>query len=229
MAPDKPSITVPALIAVSIIGWLVFLSVLICGGCSASGASANLPTSLNAIPGQAAVQCSGDDDKSPGPNCRSRGGATLPIRSPSRAPAVQAKAADGAPRPRVISERFLDTLERVESRGRVTAIGDRGRAIGPYQFWAVAWQDVSALRMARGQSAVSYLHGATNRATARSYARTYLGKLHLQLTTALKREPTPAELYAAWNMGSKGFKRRGFSLHRCPATTQRATAQFARL
>ena len=159
----------------------------------------------------------------PVPGLPSGTGINQPIRSAFATPAVQARAADVA---QPVSVRFLDALERIESGGNTHAIGDGGRARGAYQFWAAAWDDVSAHRIARGQSVVHYVFGSTNRAVARSYAASYLGKLHQTLTTALRREPTPAELYAAWNLGPSGFKRRGFSLSRCPATTQRAALHF---
>jgi hypothetical protein len=126
-----------------------------------------------------------------------------------------------------VSERFLDTLERVESQGCATALGDNGRARGPYQFWAVAWHDVSAHRKLTGLAIASYATGATNRATARSYVRSYLGMLTLQLTAALGRAPTPAELYAAYNMGFSSLKRSGFNLARCPAATRRNAVRFS--
>jgi len=120
---------------------------------------------------------------------------------------------------------FLDAIERIESNGNPHAIGDKGKARGPFQFWAVAWSDVSRVRSKRGQS-VAHYWCATNRVTARSYAMTYLGMLNTYLTTALKRQPTHTELYAAWNLGPSGFKRRGFSLSRCPASTQKAAARI---
>ena len=120
---------------------------------------------------------------------------------------------------------FLDALEHVESGMDARATGDRGKARGSFQFWAVAWSDVSRVRQSRGQS-VAHYWCATNRAVARSYASTYLGMLQSYLTTALKRQPTHSELYACWNLGPSGFRRRGFSLKRCPATTQRAAARL---
>jgi hypothetical protein len=125
----------------------------------------------------------------------------------------------------VPADSFLDAIERIESNGNAHAIGDKGKARGPFQFWAVAWHDVSRVRSKRGQSVAPYW-GATNRVTARSYAMTYLGMLHHQLTRALRRTPTHAEQYAAFNMGFSAFRRTGFSLSRCPASTQKAAARI---
>jgi hypothetical protein len=41
----------------------------------------------------------------------------------------------------VTMDKFLDAICKVESRGNVSAIGDNGRAIGPYQIWREYWQD----------------------------------------------------------------------------------------
>ena len=39
------------------------------------------------------------------------------------------------------SDRLLDAIEQVESGGRVHAVGDNGKAIGPMQIHRVYWQD----------------------------------------------------------------------------------------
>ena len=39
------------------------------------------------------------------------------------------------------SDRLLDAIEQVESGGRVNAVGDNGKAIGPFQIHRVYWQD----------------------------------------------------------------------------------------
>ena len=39
------------------------------------------------------------------------------------------------------SDRLLDAIEQVESGGKVNAVGDNGRAIGPFQIHRVYWQD----------------------------------------------------------------------------------------
>lgn len=39
------------------------------------------------------------------------------------------------------SDRLLDAICRVESGGDNNAVGDRGRAIGPYQIHKAYWQD----------------------------------------------------------------------------------------
>lgn len=41
----------------------------------------------------------------------------------------------------VTMEKFLDAICKVESRGDVNAVGDDGKAIGPFQIWRSYWQD----------------------------------------------------------------------------------------
>ena len=38
-------------------------------------------------------------------------------------------------------ERLLEAIKQVESRGNPNAVGDNGRAIGPFQIWKSYWQD----------------------------------------------------------------------------------------
>lgn len=47
--------------------------------------------------------------------------------------------------------------------------------------------------------------------------------------TVARRQPARAEVYAMWNLGFAGFKRRGFDLARCPHVTQDAAMRFAAL
>lgn len=35
----------------------------------------------------------------------------------------------------------MQAIEQVESRGNAKAVGDNGRAIGPFQIWRSYWQD----------------------------------------------------------------------------------------
>jgi len=127
------------------------------------------------------------------------------------------------PQPKtLITERFLDALEEVESGRDARAVGDHGRSLGSYQFKAVAWAQVNTLRAARGLGTRSYLFYATHRVTARLYAREYLGWLESHMTRALHRSPTRPELYAVWNLGPAGFRARGFDLRKCPAHVRRA-------
>lgn len=38
-------------------------------------------------------------------------------------------------------ERLLEAIKQVESKGNPNAVGDNGKAIGPFQIWRSYWQD----------------------------------------------------------------------------------------
>ena len=46
-----------------------------------------------------------------------------------------------SPAQQVSMERFLEAIRQVESHGNDKAVGDNGKAIGPYQIWKAYWQD----------------------------------------------------------------------------------------
>jgi hypothetical protein len=122
----------------------------------------------------------------------------------------------------IITEKFLDALALVESSGNAAAVGDGGRARGPFQLWRGAWQDADRnLKLNK-----SYELYATDPAVSRLYARAFLTQLEARLAAVLCRPPTTEQLYAAWNLGLTGFERRGFLLSRCPQTTQRAAKKL---
>jgi hypothetical protein len=112
---------------------------------------------------------------------------------------------------------LLDAIAVVESGNRNVG-GDKGRAAGIYQLHAGACADTG-----NDHSAAWWP------ATARRIAGDYIGQLASALRRNLKRDPSPAELYAAYNLGLRGFARRGFSLARCPSSTRRAAARVAAL
>ena len=124
-----------------------------------------------------------------------------------------------------ISQSFLSRVEQIESGGNHRAIGDNGKAIGSFQFHAAAWQMVNNLRAVGNRRVVPYPSGATNRDCAREFAFDYFTILHGQFVKHGK-IPSHADLYAAWNLGFAGYKKRGFDLSRCPQITQRACRKF---
>lgn len=60
------------------------------------------------------------------------------------ASAVTASATFAGPRPPALSDSLLDAIRAVESGGDDSAIGDGGRAIGPYQIHRAYWVDACA-------------------------------------------------------------------------------------
>lgn len=125
----------------------------------------------------------------------------------------------------VVTQNFLDAMERVESGMDAGAVGDHGRARGSFQFHAGAWAQVNGWRAGAGLPAVPWQPGAHCRATARRFAFEYCRWLETSLASARGTPPTVEHLYAAWNLGLAGFQRRGFQLERCPAVTRRAAGR----
>lgn len=124
------------------------------------------------------------------------------------------KPAEDAP---PISDHMLDAVAAVESRGE-NVPGDGGRAAGCWQLHVEACAD------AGGRHA-----DAWTPAEARKLARVYLEVTADRLRHAMRREPSNAELYAAYNMGFQGFKKRGFSMRRCGRVTRARAATVERM
>ena len=123
------------------------------------------------------------------------------------------------------SNKFLNAVMLVESGGR-NVTGDNGKARGPFQFWAATWSHVTSLRRQANLPVYSYTEGASNTLLARRYAQTYFRWIEKNLRRQGCKHPTHADLYAAYNLGLTGYRRRGFDLNRCPAITRRAVAKI---
>ena len=108
------------------------------------------------------------------------------------------------------SEALLDAIHVLESQpGR----SDGGRAHGEFQMHAAAFRDV--------QRATGWKHDISvlcNPWWSREYARHYLRILSHHLASG-GREASPANLWAAWNLGPTRFRARGFSLSKLPRRT----------
>ena len=114
-----------------------------------------------------------------------------------------------------VPESWVDAVEHVESGGRNIS-GDKGKAAGVFQFWAVAWADCSKVRAKAGLPVHPY-HMATNRKVAREYARTWLTYLRNRLTIEIGRPASAAETWLAYNLGLTGFKAVGYQWAFVPA------------
>jgi len=116
---------------------------------------------------------------------------------------------------------FLEAVCLVESSNGKWIRGDGGKSLGDFQIGRAAWDDVSQWRKARGWQTYDYRKNVLNRKINRLYAADYLTILRNQLLDILKREPTAAELYAAYNMGMANFSECRYRLARVNATTAR--------
>lgn len=112
---------------------------------------------------------------------------------------------------------IVDAIRLVESGG-TNVPGDGGRAAGEWQLHAAACRDVGARHME-----------AWNHTRAREIATAYVTRLRSELARRLRRDPTAAEIYAAYNLGVRGFSRRGLRLDRCPPLTRARAAAVATL
>jgi hypothetical protein len=122
-------------------------------------------------------------------------------------------------------DRYLDALALVESNNNPSAIGDKGKSRGAYQIQLAVWRDVNKSRAADARLPFETgSHGIH----ARAFAFSHLTNLHARLVK-VGINPSCVDLYAAWNLGFTGFKRRGFDISRCPVTTQRAAAKLNQL
>jgi hypothetical protein len=123
-------------------------------------------------------------------------------------------------------DRFLEIVRQIESSGGKFLYGDGGRSLGDFQMSAAAWTDVNTWRKSRGIKTYSYRPHVFNSQINRAYAGDYMVILRERLIRHIKREPTPAELYAAYNMGFTAFRRCGFDLNRVNRTTARKCQQI---
>jgi len=95
---------------------------------------------------------------------------------------------------------FLNKIREIESSGGKFLIGDNGKARGPFQFHAIAWQQVTELRKRRGLSSTSWKTGAMTEYWSRIYAKDYADWLADQLLKELG-WCSERSIYAAWNAG----------------------------
>ena len=125
----------------------------------------------------------------------------------------------------LVDKRLLQAVCLVESNGRHTARGDvkdgKARALGAFQFWRPTWDHVTSIRRKAGLQVTSYKAGATNLLWSTRYAKSYLQWLEKYLLGQRVKHVTPGLIWAAYNVGPGGLKKRGFRLDRCPAHTQR--------
>ncbi len=119
----------------------------------------------------------------------------------------------------------LAALAFVESSGKHAAVGDGGKARGAYQFHKGTWDEVSKRRAKAGLPTWDWQQ-ATNAAAADDYATYALNDIRLALSKSLKRPVTPTDVYAVWNLGFRGYQRRGYDITQCPAITRRAAKKF---
>jgi hypothetical protein len=126
-------------------------------------------------------------------------------------------------------EALVRAVSIVESGNNPEAVGDSGRAVGPFQFWEIAWRDVSEnYREPRGLAVWPYSK-ASNLGASKVYAVNFFDLQRIRFIKSAGREPSVRDLYALFNLGFEGYRRRGFNLERCPKITQRAAVKVEQL
>lgn len=115
-----------------------------------------------------------------------------------------------------ISEAMVNAVIEVESGGRNVS-GDNGKAVGIGQVHEAACADVGIAHEA-----------AWLPSTGREATRRYLTQLQARLRCGMRREPTAAQLYAAYNVGPTRFAQRGYNIARCPRITRERAARVQR-
>ena len=114
---------------------------------------------------------------------------------------------------------LVEAIRQVESGGRNVS-GDHGMARGQWQFWAIAWRDVTLARGRHKLVTFSY-DFAWKEGHARVYAHDYLELLRGRFMKKTRREPSVAELWAVWNIGlSRFFEDYKGDFDKCPKRTQ---------
>ena len=97
-----------------------------------------------------------------------------------------------------VSDRFLNALEQVESRGNANAVGDNGRALGCLQIWQAVVTDANRI------AGTNYSHAdAFDRIKARQIASIYLNYYGKRI----RHEPTNQDYARTWNGGPSGNRK----------------------
>jgi hypothetical protein len=121
---------------------------------------------------------------------------------------------------------FLQAVRSVESSNGQFKIGDNGQSLGDFQLSEAAWLDVNEWRRLRSLKTYRYEQAVFNGFINRVYASNYLTILHAELSRKLRRQPTHAELYAAYNMGLAEFAGCNYRLNRVNAMTRAKCRQI---
>lgn len=126
-------------------------------------------------------------------------------------------------------ERLLDAVCQIESSGGQFTYGDDGLSLGHFQIQKGAWQDVVEWRRKQNLPTHDYRKNVFNPRISRIYASNYLTLLYSRLKAHYKREPTPGELYAAYNMGMTSFRKCNFDLNQVNPVTSAKCQQITAL
>ncbi|MBI5396333.1 MAG: hypothetical protein HZA91_13640 [Verrucomicrobia bacterium] len=128
-----------------------------------------------------------------------------------------------------INGRLLDAIRFAESSNGKMLYGDDGCSLGPYQFGAAAWVEVSSWRARQGRPVYPYDKRVFQESIARSYALDWLRMLRRDFVNATGREPQVMDLYLCYNLGFGKYRALGFDRRRVNRLTVSRAALVARL
>ena len=115
--------------------------------------------------------------------------------------------------------RLLDAVCQIESCGGRYLSGDNGLSLGYFQIQKAAWSDISNWRRKKNLAIYNYERSVLDPEISRRYAADYLTMIYERLQRLYRREPAPAEIYAAYNMGMGNFRKCNYDLSRINKTT----------
>jgi hypothetical protein len=124
---------------------------------------------------------------------------------------------------------LLHAVRAVESNNGLNIFGDNGASLGDFQLSEAAWLDVNEWRAARHLKTYRYNRAVFNGFISRVYASNYLTILHAELSRKLKRAPSVAELYAAYNLGLSTFAQCEYKLSHVNPVTREKCRQIGTL
>jgi hypothetical protein len=117
------------------------------------------------------------------------------------------------------TEAKLSALAAIETGGRDEVIGTRGE-LSRYQIMPSVWKKHFAKQQCK-------LH-----IPAEAKRCAYVHVLYLEykfMEANGNRKPSAAQLYAMWNLGLSGFRRRGWLTSNCPAVVRERAERFANI
>ena len=119
-----------------------------------------------------------------------------------------------------INGKFIAVVAHLESGGELhpnKAVGDDGDSNGAYQIKAEAWECCNRWLRANKHKTWAYKPFVNDPAISHYYCKLYLSLKARELHKVIKDRPvTHMDVYAAYNMGFRGYSRIGYDWKRHP-------------
>jgi pimeloyl-CoA synthetase len=114
-------------------------------------------------------------------------------------------------------EHNINALAVIESGGNMKAVGAKGERTA-WQIMDKTWN--CYVQKGERRSSTKDAFNVASRIYAHNYIR------YVQATS---NRPTHTDVYAMWNLGFVGYKKRGFLIERCPRITIKAAARYSEI